>query len=70
MRRHKQTGLRAVQISSNIMSATNISNLLLQNTNGPLPVETQLHKALTWGKSLSILTIQKKRDRPARKEMS
>ena len=55
--RHKQTRLRAVNISSNIMSATNISNLLLQNINEPLPVETQLDKVLTWGKSLSTLPI-------------
>ena len=54
--RHKQTRLRAVNISSNIMSATNISNLL-QNINEPLPVETQLDKVLTWGKSLSTLPI-------------
>ena len=53
--RHKQTRLRAVNISSN-MSATNISNLL-QNINEPLPVETQLDKVLTWGKSLSTLPI-------------
>ena len=39
------------------MSATNISNLLLQNINEPLPVETQLDKVLTWGKSLSTLPI-------------
>ena len=45
--RLKQTRLRAVHISSNIMSATtNISNLLLQNKNEPLPVETQLDKPL------------------------
>ena len=44
--RHKQTGQRAMHISSNIMSATNISNLLLQNINEPLPVETQLDIAL------------------------
>ena len=55
--RRKQTRLRAVDISSNIMSTTNISNLLLQNINEPLPVETQLDKALTWGKSLSTLSI-------------
>ena len=48
--RHKQTRPRAVNISSN-MSATNISNLLLQNINEPLPVETR------WGKSLSSLPI-------------
>ena len=55
--KHKQTVLCAVQISSNIMSATNISNLLSQNKNEPLPVETQLDKALTWGKYLSTLPI-------------
>ena len=38
------------------MSATYISNLLLQNINEPLPVETQI-KALTWRKSLSTLSI-------------
>ena len=54
--RHKQTRLLAVNISSN-MSATNISNLLLQNINEPLPVETQLDKVLIWGKSLSALPI-------------
>ena len=60
--RHKQTRLRAVNISSNITSATNISNLLLQNINEPLPVQTQLDKALTWGKSLSTLTIFTRRE--------
>ena len=59
--RNKQTRLRAVNISSNIMSATNISNLL-QNINEPLPVETQLDKALTWGKSLSTLPIFTRRE--------
>ena len=39
------------------MSAINISNLLLQNINEPLPVETQLDKALTQGKLLSTLPI-------------
>ena len=53
--RHKQTS--AVSISSNIMSATNISNLVLQNINEALLVETQLDKALTWGKSLLTLLI-------------
>ena len=66
---HKQTGLLAVQISSKIMSATNISELLLQNINEPLPVETHLEKPLTWGKSLSTLPIYKARNRSARKEM-
>ena len=60
--RHIQTRLHAVHISSNIMSATNISNLLLQNINEPLPVETQLDKALTWGKSLSTLPIFTRRE--------
>ena len=50
--KRKQTGLRVVQISSKVMSATNISKLLLQNMNEPFPVETQIDKALTWGKSL------------------
>ena len=59
---HKQTGLLAVQISSKIMSATNISELLLQNINEPLPVETHLEKPLTWGKSLSILPIFTRRE--------
>ena len=59
--RNKQTRLRAVNISSNIMSATNISNLL-QNINEPLPVETQLDKALTWGESLSTLPIFTRRE--------
>ena len=54
--RHKQTGLRAVHISSN-MSTTNISKLLLQNINEPMPVETQLDEALTWGKSLLTLPV-------------
>ena len=44
------------------MSAANISNLLLQNINEPLPVETQLDKALTWGKSLSTSTIFTRRE--------
>ena len=65
--RHKQTRLRAVNISSNIMSATNISNLLLQNINEPLPVETQLDKALTWG-VINFTYIYKERNRPAHKE--
>ena len=43
------------------MSATNISNLL-QNINEPLPVETQLDKALTSGKSLSTLPTFKRRE--------
>ena len=60
--RIKQTRLHAVHISSNIMSATNISNLLLQNINEPLPVETQLDKALTWGESLSTLPIFTRRE--------
>ena len=55
--RHKQRKLHAVNISSDVMSATNISNLLLQNINEPLTVETQLDKALTWGKSLSSLPV-------------
>ena len=53
----KQTGLLAVQISSKIMYATNISELLLQNINEPLPVEIHLEKPMTWGKSLSTLPI-------------
>ena len=61
MIRHKQTGLRAVHISSNIMPATNISNLLLQNINEPLPLETVIDIALTWGKSLSTLPILTRR---------
>ena len=44
------------------MSATNISNLLLQNINEPLPVETQSDKALTWGKSSSTLPIFTRRE--------
>ena len=52
---HKQTGLLAVQILSKIMSATNISVLLL-------PVETHLEKPLTWGKSLSTLPIFTRRE--------
>ena len=44
------------------MSATNIPNLLLQNINEPLPVETQLDKALTWGESLSTLPIFTRRE--------
>ena len=57
--------------SSNIMSATNIFNLLLQNINETLPVETQVDKALTWGKSLSTLPtyIYKEINRHALKEM-
>ena len=39
------------------MSPTNISNLLLKNISLPLPVETRLDIALTWGKSLSTLAI-------------
>ena len=39
------------------MSPTNISNLRLQNINQPLPIETRLDVALTWGKSLSTLVI-------------
>ena len=39
--RHKQTGLCAVLILSNIMSGTNISNLLLKNIYEPLTGETQ-----------------------------
>ena len=35
-----------MHISSNTMSATNISKLLLQNINETLPVETQLDIAL------------------------
>ena len=54
---HKQTGMLAVQISSKIMSATKISELLLQNINEPLPVETHLEKPLTSRKSLSTLPI-------------
>ena len=54
---HKQTGLLAMQTSSKIMSATNISELLLQNINEPFPVETHLEKPLTSGKSLSTLPI-------------
>ena len=46
-----------MHISSNIMSPTNISNLRLQNINQPLPIETRLDVALTWGKSLSTLVI-------------
>ena len=41
-----------MQISSKIMSTTNISKLLLQNINEPFPVETRIDKALIWGKSL------------------
>ena len=55
--RIKQTRLRAVHVSSNIMSATNISNLLLQNINELVPVETHLDEVLTWGKSLSTWPI-------------
>ena len=44
------------------MSAINISNLLLQNINEPLPVETQLDKALTQGKFLSTLPIFTRRE--------
>ena len=44
------------------MSAINISNLLLQNINEPLPVETQLDKSLTWGKFLSTLPIFRRRE--------
>ena len=50
--KRKQTGLRVMQISSKVMSATNISKFLLQNMNEPFLVETQIDKALTWGKSL------------------
>ena len=67
---HKQTGLLAVQISSNIMSATNISELLLQNINEPLPVKTHLEKPLTWGKIfINVTYIYKERYRSACKEM-
>ena len=55
--RIKQTRLRAVHVSSNIMSTTNISNLLLQNINELVPVETHLDEVLTWGKSLSTWPI-------------
>ena len=51
-----------MQISSKIMSATNISVLLLQNINEPLTVETHLEKPLTWGKSLSTLPIFTRRE--------
>ena len=44
------------------MSATNVSELLLQNINEPLPVETHLEKPLTWGKSLSTLPIFTRRE--------
>ena len=44
------------------MSTTNISKLLLRNINEPLPVQTQLDKALTWGKSLSTLPIFTRRE--------
>ena len=44
------------------MSATNISELLLQNINEPLPVETHLEKPLTWEKSLSTLPIFARRE--------
>ena len=60
--RLKRARLRAVHISSNIMSSTNISNLLLQNINKPLPAETQLDKVLPWGKSLSTLPIFRRRE--------
>ena len=60
--RHKQAGMRAVQISSNTIFATNISNLLLQNINEPLPVETHLYKAMTWGKSLLALPMFTRRE--------
>ena len=59
---HKQTGLLAVQISSKIMSATNISEFLLQNINELLPVEGHLEKPRTWGKSLSTLPIFTRRE--------
>ena len=54
--RHKQTRLRAVQFSSNIMPVTNISDFILPNISEPLSLKTQLDKALTWSKLLSILT--------------
>ena len=44
------------------MSAANISVLLLQNMNEPLPVETHLEKPLTWGKSLLTLPIFTRRE--------
>ena len=44
------------------MSATNVSELLLQNINEPLPVETHLEKPLTWWKSLSTLPIFTRRE--------
>ena len=44
------------------MSATNISELLMQNINEPLPIETQLDKALTLGKSLTTLPIFTRRE--------
>ena len=44
------------------MSATNIYELLLQNINEPLPVETHLEKSLTWGKFLSTLHIYTRRE--------
>ena len=60
--RHKQAGMRAVQISSSTMFATNISNLLLEKINEPLPVETHLYKEMTWGKSLLTLPIFTRRE--------
>ena len=65
--RHKQIGLRVVHISSNIMPATNISNLLLQNINEPLPVETQLGIALAWGKSTLPIFTRREIDLHVRK---
>ena len=44
------------------MSATNISELLLQNINEPLAIGTQLDKALTLGKSLTTLPIFTRRE--------
>ena len=51
-----------MHMSPNIMSATNISNFLLQNINEPLPVETQFDIALTWGKSLLTLPVFTRRE--------
>ena len=39
------------------MSATNISKILFQNINAPLPAEIQLDKEMTWCKSLSALNV-------------
>lgn len=46
-----------MQISPKLLSTANIFKLTLKNINESLTTETQLDKALTWGKSFSTLPI-------------